>query len=264
MEQIKSSLQEELEKMWKLVPENFASKRTKLKKNLLKNHLPFIFSSGPSYYYIIDFSGMPDVSFSFVHNSASQFYNAIPDEFSIAFFLEKIHPDDVAFFYKCEEQVAFFLNGLKSEEMLNYKFCYPLRVRHYSGDYRLVLHQALALSIGSRGGLSHVLNIHTEIDHITKVGSRTMSIIHMNSDKHYLNLDPFNFSLAPIEGVELFSKMERKIVNFVGAGFTSKMIAAELNISIHTVKTHRKNILKKAECSNTPQLIRFCLDRGYV
>ena len=41
-------------------------------------------------------------------------------------------------------------------------------------------------------------------------------------------------------------------------------IAEQLNISIHTVKNHRKNMLRKAGCKNSGQLITRCLLLGII
>ena len=44
----------------------------------------------------------------------------------------------------------------------------------------------------------------------------------------------------------MYTKREKDILSLIAMGFTSVMIATHLFISIDTVKTHRKNIRKKA------------------
>lgn len=48
-----------------------------------------------------------------------------------------------------------------------------------------------------------------------------------------------------IDDTPLLSQRETEIVNLVTEGLTNKEIAEKLFLSIHTVKTHRKNIIKK-------------------
>lgn len=44
----------------------------------------------------------------------------------------------------------------------------------------------------------------------------------------------------------MFTKREKEILGLIAKGFTSKVIAESLFISIETVKTHRKTMIRKA------------------
>jgi len=52
---------------------------------------------------------------------------------------------------------------------------------------------------------------------------------------------------------------EQLVLKDIVDGMTSKEVAEKYFISIHTVQTHRKRILKKLAVKNTPELIRFAL-----
>jgi len=49
---------------------------------------------------------------------------------------------------------------------------------------------------------------------------------------------------------------EMNILELIGRGLTTKQIALVLNISYHTVQTHRKSLLKKYDANNSAELIR--------
>jgi DNA-binding CsgD family transcriptional regulator len=53
------------------------------------------------------------------------------------------------------------------------------------------------------------------------------------------------------------SKRERDIVRLLVIVKTSEEIADNLNISKHTVDTHRRNILKKLNVSSTAELTAY-------
>ncbi len=55
----------------------------------------------------------------------------------------------------------------------------------------------------------------------------------------------------------LLTKREKEIAALVMRGFTSKQIAAQLFISLETVKTHRKSMLQKNNIHNFSQLIHL-------
>lgn len=53
------------------------------------------------------------------------------------------------------------------------------------------------------------------------------------------------------------SLREIEIIKFIRSGFSSREIAANLNISVRTVETHRQNIFKKLKLKNIQSLIKF-------
>ncbi|MEM6697787.1 MAG: response regulator transcription factor [Bacteroidota bacterium] len=57
---------------------------------------------------------------------------------------------------------------------------------------------------------------------------------------------------------------ELEIVRLIAKGFISKEIATQLNITTHTVYTHRKKILKKLGLSSASELILYAVNQGIV
>jgi DNA-binding NarL/FixJ family response regulator len=55
---------------------------------------------------------------------------------------------------------------------------------------------------------------------------------------------------------------EIEIARAVGAGLSSKQIAAELSISEQTVRKHRENIARKLEVRNAAELVAWVVRRG--
>lgn len=60
------------------------------------------------------------------------------------------------------------------------------------------------------------------------------------------------------------TKAETKILSNIAKGFSSKQIANLLFISEHTVKTHRKNLLKKFNCQTSSELVRLAVMNGWI
>jgi DNA-binding NarL/FixJ family response regulator len=57
---------------------------------------------------------------------------------------------------------------------------------------------------------------------------------------------------------------EVEIIRALADGQTSDQIATELFISEHTVRTHRKNILKKLDLHNSSELVQYALSNGII
>lgn len=80
-----------------------------------------------------------------------------------------------------------------------------------------------------------------------------------------LNSNSRIFSLPPVSSKKQFTtltKREKEIVQFVLAGKTSAAIAQELELSIKTVETHRKNIYQKLDIHSIPELLTYAQAMG--
>jgi len=60
----------------------------------------------------------------------------------------------------------------------------------------------------------------------------------------------------------IFTEREKEIILLVIIGTSSPVIAKKLDISKHTVATHRKNIFSKSNCSGLEELKVFCKKNG--
>ena len=62
----------------------------------------------------------------------------------------------------------------------------------------------------------------------------------------------------------IFSERELEILQLLIEGFSSTEIGEKLFISLNTVDTHRKSLMKKANVKKTIELISFAQGKGYI
>lgn len=62
----------------------------------------------------------------------------------------------------------------------------------------------------------------------------------------------------------LFTIREFDILQLISKGLNSKMIADKLFLSVHTINTHRRNILKKAGNLSMPELLQSMKEKGIL
>lgn len=217
-----------------------------------------IISSGPFYYYIIDFF---DMSLSNISPNIYDVHGLKPENVRLDHILETIHPDDMEFVIQAEAHITkFFHEIIGKEKLLNYKMNYSFRSRNQNGEYKLLNHQALLLSLDENGNSGKSLNIHTQIDHLSNHNTYKISLIGLNGEPSYMNISLDDNGKNKIE----FSKREIDIIRLISDGKNNEQIGRELTISPLTVKKHRSNILDKTECSNTAQLIKNCIQQGII
>lgn len=225
-----------------------------------------IFPLGPIYHYLSDFYDLNVSEFSAGFEEA---HGINPDQIAtVNDIVNLIHPDDLSFMVKAEKMASsFFTHTLGIEKITLYKISYNLRMKMADDKYHLFNHQGLILNLDENGNIAQSLNIHTNIDHLTQTNSYRISFISITDLPSYLNLevkDPKNnFSMPPLPMIK-FSPREMEIIRLMAEGHNTKSIAGKLFISIDTVKTHRKNILKKGGCKNALELIFKGLSEGWI
>jgi len=60
------------------------------------------------------------------------------------------------------------------------------------------------------------------------------------------------------------TERELEIICFIAEGKTNHEISELLNISIHTVQTHRQNLMKKIKVHDRAELVRFAIREGFI
>lgn len=66
------------------------------------------------------------------------------------------------------------------------------------------------------------------------------------------------------DSYDLLSAREREILQLIAEGKANKEIAAILNLSLHTVETHRARILQKLNLHTVPELILYAVRKGII
>ena len=54
-----------------------------------------------------------------------------------------------------------------------------------------------------------------------------------------------------------FTLRQKEIIELIGNGYSSKEIAQQLELSLHTVHAHRRKLLYKFNCKNTSELLNM-------
>ncbi|WP_225000327.1 helix-turn-helix transcriptional regulator [Cesiribacter sp. SM1] len=84
----------------------------------------------------------------------------------------------------------------------------------------------------------------------------------LNSNHIWENEDVKTFAPDQAEANQQLSPAELNILHWIRNGYSSEKIAEKLNRSLHTIKTHRKNMLEKTQSRNTAELLQFSLANG--
>lgn len=216
-----------------------------------------VFQAG-NYYYII--FNMFKSELEFVDENVTGVLGYTQDEFGIECLMDNIHPDDKAYFLNFEHRVVEFFKALPFDKAGKYKVQYDIRVKTKDNRYVRLLHQALQIDYDEKN-YYRTLSLHTDISHIKKEGEPCFSLIGLDGEPSYYNIQDANLYT---KSSNQFTKRERQILKCIVEGKGSKEIADELYISQHTVNVHRKNILFKASARTTVELVRMAIKKCWV
>ena len=225
-----------------------------------------IFTAGPSYFFVIDFStmGISHLSHGFedIHGVRCSEIKKIGD------ILELNHPDDMEFISKAEAMALnFIIEKIGIEKFTRYKGSYNFRIKTSDGTYRLFNHQALALLVDENYRLIKSLNIHTNISHLTEKNNYKISLIGLAGEISYLNMDVIPTPVDEYQSYisdKIFTRRELEIIKLLAKGYSTRKISESLFISPLTVETHRKHILQKSGCENSIVLISRGITEGWI
>lgn len=198
----------------------------------------------------------------YVNKGSQNLMGWTPDEIKqggLTFGHRKTHPWDLFQVVLLSRKVLKTWKTLSDVDKLNSRFSFDIRIRHKDGKYRRIQQHAYTLSLtedGKPGLLMMISNDITQYKSSTKI-QYVFGVTREHRFDILLNGETRPHS-SPL------SVRETDIVHQIAQGYTENEIAGLLNISMQTVKTHRKNILAKTNCKNTAELIRTAMMEGWI
>lgn len=232
-----------------------------LEKPPIERIIGEMFAIGKYYYYVLN---LADSTLTNHHENILKLHGLKEFPQHLKQIIDLIHPDDIPFVMKAEQTVIEKILEVGKEFQLYLKPSYCFRMKTAKGNYELFHHQAIHTLEDENGHLVQSINIHTNIQHITKENSHTVLLtgISPRKDFHQIKVD-YNL-LSPIIQESELTKRETEILSLIAKGYSGKEISNMLVLSEHTVRTHRRNILSKTNCRNSKELVKKAFDLGLI
>lgn len=255
--------------LWRKTYSDNISKYDPYKATSQFERIAALFAPGDSYFYVLN---LHNLELDYVSPSVHKLTGKDASTVTIEDLLGMALPEEIQKIQKKEQLIDQFFNGyLRPEERTSYRIVYSYRMLDHNGSVRNMLHQATVLSLNEDKTPQHVLSVHSDVSHLNIISTAEVSFLHLENGESFCNLDPEEFPFDPVKArkkkpslVHHLSDRELEITKLLSRGMETNHIADKLNISKHTVRTHRKNILQKSNCSNTAELITKAVLGGLV
>lgn len=218
------------------------------------------FSLGKSYIYVINFHNM---QLDHVGGVPHKILGLNLDDFTLINLLDRFSYSEYENVESKEKLIADFrLKNFKDGELAYYKTIHYLEALDRNKNKKLILHQSMPLTTNEDGTIQHVVGIHTDVSHLNIVKDETVSFIHTRGGASFKNVDPAQGFLSVDHEKSLngdwskdLTSREIQICRLLSEGYSSRDISNQLKITLNTVNTHRRKILKKTNCYNSAELI---------
>jgi DNA-binding CsgD family transcriptional regulator len=224
-------------------------------KDPLLMELESIMEQNNQFIYVAD---LIEMKIHFTSRGSKEILGIPPDELSFYHFMEATHPSDIQRLNLGRSKIVRLGQDLFIAEKgytlvsTNYRYRIP------SGEYSDFLVQCYLFYTTVPYKTVFFLKIHTNIDWHKKI---------KHGYHYYIGTDLSYFKYPDDDMLmkgNIFSGREFEIIKLIESGLNSEEIAAKLFLSIHTVATHRRNILEKSGKASVADLIYELKERGVL
>ena len=216
-----------------------------------------------SNYCVIDRAGN---RFSCIHSGNCQhkpncIKSSIPEK-NIDFHQLRFHPGDRQLW--CQEVFPDILRLIDWEmdaKNSDYKIVFNHRYLKEDGDISQFMHEGSI--VFTRKKLLPVLTLKAffEITDKSPDGTILLSIFRNTGD---FGFHEIFYNEYGQKSCSLLTERELEIIQHFYQGMSSKMIAEKLNLSVHTVKNHKRNCMEKTTTHSITELIHYCLKNNWL
>lgn len=167
-----------------------------------------------------------------------------------------IHPEDFPFVVSVIGQAMGYVVSLPETERSGVYVVFQNRSIRKDSRIIVTQNQNIPLKFDAQNIPYLFANIITDITHLDVKNVPYANIIDRGTGKVF-PLNPTHISIQEFEA--RFTKREIEIIRLLIKGLNSRSISEKLSISYETVRTHKRNILSKAELHSVNELIGYIL-----
>lgn len=198
----------------------------------------------------------------FYHRGLSRTLGYDLDRVTPDFFVETIHPADLPMYLAVSQALLSFVMRYSPALIPFESTCHVnYRMRRADGSYASILRKSTPFLKDEEEQVAVYISRCTDISPISDDPEVRYEVFGPKS-KHFEAFLDAPSAKEPAE--DLFTEREMDVLRLLRAGLTSPEIADKLFISVNTVNTHRKSLMRKAEVNNTVSLLFFAQEHGYL
>ncbi len=217
-------------------------------------------SSGRTFYFVVDIIHKQYLYVSESVEMVTGYTQQECMEKGIQFSFDICHPDDRKLLQKVNNCTKNWLDELLPHQKTNFEFSNNFRIRHLEGHTVKILRQTRFLRLNEKGKPTLLLGICQDF---TPFKTDDNIVLAMRGyDEVEKKMVEKQLVFYPEIAAFQISDRELAVLRCIHQGLSNQKITEKLFISMHTVKSHRKNMLSKTGCGTMQELIYKAQQQG--
>ncbi|TLU90294.1 response regulator transcription factor [Dyadobacter sediminis] len=173
----------------------------------------------------------------------------------VAFFLSKLESSDYRGLEKMSKVMTDYVVTLSHDKIANFKSYFDFRMIRPDGQMVRILQEGVILKRDPTGNISLLLAMISNISYLKRNNRQHLRLTDGNDNLIY-EVDNESGLLRKLDNL---TKRELEIARMIGEKLTSEEIGERLFLSIHTINTHRQNIVRKLNMADMMEINNFLL-----
>ncbi|RYU97031.1 LuxR C-terminal-related transcriptional regulator [Emticicia agri] len=174
-------------------------------------------------------------------------------EVGVEGYVKQFLPEDAMGMGEFSKYINDYQPYLSIAQAKQFRYTFDYRFRRKDGTVNRICQDSIALRTDADGNITYFMAYVYDITPFKREGKQHL-YMSGGDNNQLVVLDNQTNTISTLTNL---SKRELEIAALLGKGFTSEQIAEKLFISVNTVNTHRQNMLRKLELTDTTELLNF-------
>lgn len=153
---------------------------------------------------------------------------------------------------KINKALAKAYGEASTSEKARFTAVFDYRITPVAPQNVRMLEYITPLLFSEEGNLLLSLHIFSNINHLKKADANSILAIHKPERRQYFSISDYRMEEI------FFGQREQEIILYSEKNLLSKEIAKQINLSVHTVDTHLRNLRDRLGVAGTNALISYC------
>jgi hypothetical protein len=197
-------------------------------------------------------SDISSLELKFTSQQVTDFFGIEPEKYNLSQNLSRTHPSDLRRRTIARANLLKAGNELYIKKAGTHLESSNFRIRNSNDEYIDVLVQCYLFYSGFPAATVYLLTINTMLDDIL------LKCIRKGHYHWYSGNDLAYFRFPDEELIKIGANLtdrELEVIRYIHMGMGTKKISDKLGLSIHTIATHRRNIIKKMKKTSILEVI---------
>ena len=168
-------------------------------------------------------------------------------------YIQQFLPEDAMGLGEFSKCINNYVSALTPAQIKEFRYTFDYLMQRADGSINRISQESIVLKTNAEGHVTYFMAYVSDITPFKREGKQHLFISGGNNSQLFV----MNNLTNTLSTLITLGKRELEIAKLLGRGLTSEQIAEKLFISVNTVNTHRQNMLRKLELTDTTELLNF-------